>query len=145
MGSFLDENIDRTLRTEKIMTTIITSGALIAILLSCVGLFAMSLLVVAQRTKEIGVRKVVGASVASITILLSKDFLKLVGIALLIATPIAWFMMHQWLQSYPYRIDLTAWFFVAAGLLAVLIAFLTISLRTVKAALMNPVKSLRTD
>ncbi len=145
MGSFLDENIDRTLRNEKVMTTVITSGAIVAIMLSCLGLFAMSLLVVAQRTKEIGVRKVIGASVASITILLSKDFLKLVGIALLIATPIAWFAMHKWLQSYVYRIDLTAWFFMVAGLLAVLIAFATISLRTVKAALMNPVKSLRTD
>jgi putative ABC transport system permease protein len=144
-GSFLDENIDRTLRQEKVMTTIITSGAVIAIVLSCVGLFAISLLVVAQRTKEIGVRKVVGASVSSITILLSKDFLKLVVIALFIATPIAWFAMSKWLEGYAYRINLSAWFFIAAGVIAVLIALVTISIRTIKAALANPVKSLRTE
>jgi putative ABC transport system permease protein len=145
MGSFLDENIERTYREEKVMTTIITSGAIIAILLSCVGLFAISLLVVAQRTKEIGIRKVVGASVNSITILLSKEFLKLVGIALLIATPIAWLMMSKWLEEYAYRITLTPWFFAAAGVLAIVIAFVTISFRTIKAALTNPVKSLRTE
>lgn len=145
MGSFLDENIDRTFREEKVMTTIITSGAIIAILLSCVGLFAISLLVVAQRTKEIGVRKVVGASVSSITILLSKEFLKLVTIALFIATPLAWLLTNKWLQEYAYRIELSPLFFIAAGVLAIIIAFVTISFRTIKAALANPVKSLRTE
>lgn len=144
-GSFLDENIGRALRQEKVMTGIITSGAVIAIVLSCVGLFAVSLLVVAQRTKEIGIRKVVGASAAAITVLLSKDFLRLVVIALFIAVPLAWLFTSKWLEGYAYRIALTPWFFVAAGLLSVVIAFLTISVRTVKAAMANPVKSLRTE
>lgn len=145
MGSYLDENIERTLRQEKVLTTVITSGAAIAIVLSCVGLFAISLLVVAQRTKEIGIRKVVGAGTGAITVLLSKDFLKLVVIALLIAMPFAWLLTSKWLQGYAYRVALSPWFFVAAGLLAVAIAVVTISVQTVRAALANPVKSLRTE
>ncbi len=145
MGSFLDENIDRTFRQEKIMTTIITSGAIIAILLSCMGLFAISLLVVAQRTKEIGIRKVVGASVATIALMLSKDFLKLVFIALLIATPLSWLLMNKALQSYAYRINLSAWYFIVAGLAAIFIALLTIGFRTIKAALANPVHALKSE
>lgn len=145
LGSFLDENVGRTLRQEKVMTTIITSGAAIAIVLSCVGLFAIALLVVAQRTKEIGIRKVVGAGVGSITFLLSKDFLKLVLIALFVSLPLAWLLMSKWLEGYAYRITLTPWYFLAAGVMAVVIAFGTISLRTVKAARANPVKSLRTE
>jgi len=145
LGSFLDENIGRALRQEKVMATIITSGAIIAIVLSCVGLFAIALLVVAQRTKEIGIRKVVGASIGNLTFLLSKDFLKLVVIALLIALPVAWVLMSKWLEGYAYRINLTLWYFFAAGMLAVIIAFATISLRTIKAAKANPVKSLRTE
>lgn len=145
LGSFLDENVDRTFRREKIMTKIITSGSIIAIALSCIGLFAISLLIVAQRTKEIGIRKVVGASVTSITIMLTKDFLKLIIWAFLIASPIAWWLMSQWLEDYPYRINLHIWFFVAAGVLAVLIALLTIGVKTIKAAIQNPVKSLRTE
>ncbi len=145
MGSFLDENVDRTFRREKIMTRMITSGSIIAILLSCIGLFAISLLVVAQRTKEIGIRKVVGASIASITFILTKDFLKLILLAFLIASPIAWWLMSKWLQEYAYKIDLSIWFFVGAGALAILIALLTISTKTIKAAIQNPVKSLRTE
>ncbi len=145
MGSFLDENVDRTFRREKIMTKMITSGSIIAILLSCIGLFAISLLVVAQRTKEIGIRKVVGASIASITFILTKDFLKLILLAFLIASPIAWWLMSKWLQEYAYKIDLSIWFFVGAGALAILIALLTISTKTIKAAIQNPVKSLRTE
>jgi len=145
LGSFLDENIDNTFRKEKTMATMITSGSIIAIALSCIGLFAMSLLIVAQRTKEIGVRKVLGASVSSITVLLTKDFLKLVLISFLIATPIAWYFLRQFLDIYAYRIDLGPWFFAAAGLLAMTIAILTVGSRTVKAAMQNPVKSLRTE
>jgi putative ABC transport system permease protein len=144
-GSFLNENIDRQYRREKTLTTLITYGSVVAITLSCLGLFAVALLVVSKRRKEIGVRKVVGASVSSLTFLLSKDFLKLVGIALLVATPIAYWLMDKWLQDYAYRITLSWWFFALAGLIAVAIAFLTVSFQTVKAALMNPVKSLRTE
>jgi hypothetical protein len=145
LGSFLDENIERTLRQEKVLTSIITSGAVIAIVLSCVGLFAISLLVVAQRTKEIGIRKVVGASAAAITILLSKDFLNLVAIALVIALPFSWLLVSKWLQGYAYRVPLTPWFFVIASVLAIVIAFVTISAQTIRAALASPVKSLRTE
>ena len=145
LGSYLDENIGRALRQEKVMATIITSGAVIAIVLSCVGLFAIALLVVAQRTKEIGIRKVVGASIGNLTFLLSKDFLKLVVIALLIALPGAWLLTSKWMEGYAYRINLTPWYFFTAGLLAVIIAFATISLRTIRAARANPVKSLRTE
>jgi len=145
LGSFLDENIDNTFRRERMMATMITSGSIIAIALSCIGLFAMSLLIVAQRTKEIGVRKVLGASVSSITVLLTKDFLKLVLISFLIASPIAYWLLRQWLENYAYKIDLGIWFFVAAGLLAMAIAVLTVGTRTIKAAIRNPVKSLRTE
>ncbi len=145
LGSFLDENIDRTLMKERTMTTMISSGSILAIILSCIGLFAISLLVVSQRQKEIGIRKVVGANVSTITVLLTKDFLKLVGIAFLIATPIAWYATSQWLQNYVYRIDLNVWIFLAAGTIALIIAVFTISFRTVQAALKNPVDSLKTE
>ncbi len=144
-GSFLNENIDRTLRNERTMITMIGSGSILAIILSCIGLFAMSLLIVAQRRKEIGVRKIVGASVSAITVLLTKDFLKLVIIAFVIATPIAWYTMSKWLQNYAYRIDLNIWIFLAAGGIAVFIAMVTIAGKTIKAATSNPVKSLRTE
>jgi len=144
-GSFLNENIERTLRNERTMITMIGSGSILAIILSCIGLFAMSLLIVAQRRKEIGVRKIVGASVSAITVLLTKDFLKLVVIAFLMATPIAWWTMNKWLQNYPYRIDLNIWVFLAAGGITVLIAMLTIAVKTIKAATSNPVESLRTE
>lgn len=145
LGSFLDENVDRTFRREKTMATIITSGSVLGIILSCLGLFAISMLVVAQRTKEIGVRKVVGASVPSVALLLTKDFLKLVGLAFIIATPIAWYFLNEWLQNYPSHVTLSPLFFVAAGLAATMIAFITVGSRTVKAASANPVKSLRDE
>lgn len=144
-GSFLDENIERTLRAERTMTTLISSGSVIAIILSCIGLFAISLLVVSQRRKEIGVRKVVGASVSHITFMLTADFLKLVAFAFLISAPLAWWFLYEWLQAYPYRIELSIWVFLAAGFLAAFIAVITISFKTIKAALQNPVKSLRTE
>ncbi|RNL90631.1 FtsX-like permease family protein [Sinomicrobium pectinilyticum] len=145
LGSYLDENINRTLDREKTMTTLITCGSIIAILLSCMGIFAISLLTIAQRTKEVGIRKVVGASISSITILLSKDFIRLVIVAFLIAAPIAWWLMYKWLQNYSYRINLSIWFFVVAGVITVLIAFATLSIRTIRAAMANPVKSLKTE
>ncbi|MEH6405889.1 MAG: FtsX-like permease family protein, partial [Leeuwenhoekiella sp.] len=114
-------------------------------LLSCIGLFAISLLVVEQRRKEICIRKVVGASVSTITIMLTADFLKIVALSFLIAAPIAWWLTGKWLQDYANRIELNIWIFIAAGLLVVFIALVTISLRTIKAALQNPIKSLRTE
>lgn len=145
LGSFLDENINRTFRKEERVATMITSGSILAIALSCIGLFAISLLIVNQRTKEIGVRKVIGASVANITFLLTKDFLKLVGVSFLIASPIAWWLMKEWLKNYPFKITLSPLFFIGAGLLAAIIALCTVGSRTIKAARQNPVKSLRTE
>ncbi len=145
MGSFLNENIDRTFKRERTMSTMITSGSILAILLSCIGLFAISLLVVEQRRKEIGIRKVVGASVSAITMMLTAEFLKIVALSFLIASPIAWWLTAKWLQNYANRIELNIWIFISAGIIVVFIALITISLRTIKAALQNPVKSLRTE
>lgn len=144
-GSFLDENTDRWYRKEEKLSQMYSLAAGIAIVLSCMGLFAIALLTIQQRTKEIGVRKVLGASVGSIVTLLSKDFLKLVLIAILIASPIAWYAMNQWLQDFAYKTDIEWWVFALAGLLAVIIAFVTISFQSIRAALMNPVKSLKTE
>ena len=105
----------------------------------------LSLFATTQRTKEIGVRKVLGASVSNIVMLLSKDFIKLVIIAFIIASPVAWYIMHNWLQDFAYRINISWWIFIAAGLLAVIIALATISFQAIKAAIANPVKSLRTE
>jgi putative ABC transport system permease protein len=144
-GSFLDENTDRQYKKETRLSKIFMSGAALAILISCMGLFAIVLLVIVQRTKEIGIRKVLGAGVPHIVALVSKDFLKLVLLAIVIAAPIAWYTMSKWLENYPYRITIAWWVFVVAGLAAILIAFITLSFQTIKAALSNPVKSLRSE
>ena len=144
-GEFLDESIAEFYRDEQRFSAMCKGFAGLAILISCLGLFGLASHMAGQRTKEIGVRKVLGASVAGITGLLAKDFLKLVVIAIVIASPIAWWGMNKWLQDFSYRIDLQWWVFVAAGALAVGIAFLTVSFQSVKAALTNPVKSLRSE
>ncbi|QHT72164.1 FtsX-like permease family protein [Rhodocytophaga rosea] len=145
IGTFLDENVNEWYREEEMLSQIFSLASGVAILLSCVGLFAMALLVTEQRTKEIGIRKVLGAGVPSLILLLSKDFIKLVLIALCMALPLAWFMMKQWLNEYPYRIEISLWIFVAVALAALLITFLTIGFQSMKAAFMNPVKSLRSE
>ncbi len=145
IGSFLDENTERWYKKEQRLSTIFSWAAGVAILLSCMGLFAIALISIQQRTKEIGVRKVLGASVSNIVALLSKDFLKLVLVAIVIATPLAWYAMNQWLQDFAYKIDIEWWVFAVAGLLAIGIALITVSFQSVKAALMNPVKSLRSE
>jgi ABC-type antimicrobial peptide transport system permease subunit len=117
----------------------------LAILISCLGLFGLSAYTAERRTKEIGIRKVLGASVTGITGLLTKDFMILVLLSALIAFPVAWWAMTKWLQGYAYRIDINWWVFVLAGATAMLIALVTISFQSVKAALSNPVKSLRTE
>jgi ABC-type antimicrobial peptide transport system permease subunit len=144
-GSFVDENISKWYEEEKTMSLLFSIAAAVAIILSCTGLLAMVLLIVQQRVKEIGVRKVLGASVQHISILISKDFLSLVVIAVMIATPISWLVMSKWLESFPYRISLQWWMFVLVAFTALFIALLTISVNTVKAAMQNPVKSLRTE
>ena len=109
------------------------------------GLLGLAIYIIQQRTKEIGIRKVLGASLFGITALLSKDFIKLVVIAILIASPIAWYAMSQWLTEFAYRIDIPWWIFVVTAFVAVGIAFLTVSFQSIKAALMNPVKSLKSE
>ncbi|MGV3558652.1 ABC transporter permease [Larkinella arboricola] len=142
---FLDEEFNRLYSLETRTGQIFSVFAFLSILLACLGLFGLSAYTTAQRTKEIGVRKVLGASVSNIVLLLSKDFLKLVLIAIVLASPVAWWAMNRWLEGFAYRIDVAWWVFLVAALLAVGIAFLTVSFQSVKAALMNPVKSLKTE
>ena len=120
-----------------------TASAGLAIFIACLGLFAFAAFTVEQRTKEIGIRKVLGASVSSVTALLSRDFVQLVLLANLIAWPIAWFAMNRWLQNFAYRIEISWWVFLLAGGLALVIALLTVSVQAIRAALANPVESLR--
>jgi putative ABC transport system permease protein len=120
-------------------------GAILTIFISCIGLFGLSVLSAEKRTKEVGIRKVLGASVNSIVTILSKDFLKLVMLAMIIAIPVAWIVAGKWLEHYPYRIALSWWMFAAAGILVIFIALATVSFQAIKAALSNPVKSLRTE
>src|SRR6185436_6987912 len=124
---------------------IFTVFACIAIFIACLGLFGLSAFSITQRIKEIGIRKVLGASISSIVGLLSKDFLILVAIAALIAFPIAWYAMHSWLQDFAYRTNISWWIFVTAGVMAAAISLLTISFQAIKAALTNPVMNLRTE
>ena len=143
--SFLDEDVQKQYTTEVTLGRIINSFTLMAILISCLGLFGLAAFSSEQRRKEIGIRKVLGASVAGLTGLLSKDFLKLVAVALVIAIPIAWWAMHKWLQGFAYRITISWWMFAIAGGLAILIALLTVSFQAIKAAVANPVQSLRAE
>jgi putative ABC transport system permease protein len=124
---------------------LISYFTIIAIVISCLGLFGLTTFSVEQRTKEIGIRKVLGASTAGIISLLSKDFLKLVMISFLIACPLAWYFINKWLESFAYRVPFTIWIILLGCGAALLIAFITISLQAIKAAFTNPVKSLRTE
>lgn len=140
---FLDEQMADFYEKEVLLNRLITSSAIIAISISCLGLLGLISLLTLQRTKEIGIRKVLGASVANITGLLSVDFLKLVLLAIVIATPIAWLAMNKYLQSFAYRIDIEWWVFVLTAFIALLIALFTVSFQSIKAAMANPVNSLR--
>jgi putative ABC transport system permease protein len=142
---FLDDEYTELYQSEYRLGTVMDIFAGIAVILTCLGLLGLSAYVVSQRTKEIGVRKVLGASVTSIVTLLSRDFLKLVFVAIIIACPLAWYAMSRWLQDFAYRINIEWWVFALAGLLAVVIALLTVSFQSLRAALMNPVKCLRTE
>jgi putative ABC transport system permease protein len=142
---FLDEHLDALYRGEQRMAKVALVFAGLAIFIACLGLFALAAFAAERRTKEIGIRKVLGASVASITGLLAKDFLKLVLIAIVIASPVAYWFMQKWLADFAYRIDVQWWMFVLAGAVAVAIAFLTVSFQSVRAALANPVESLRSE
>ena len=143
--TFLDESFANMYADVQRMGSIFTSFAILAIIIACLGLFALSAFMAEQRNKEIGIRKVLGASVSSISTMLSKEFVKLVVIAIVIASPIAWWAMSKWLQDFVYRITISWWMIAIAGLIAVVIALFTVSFQAIKAALANPVKSLRSE
>jgi len=142
---FVDDQFNEMFLSETLISKLSRVFATLAIVISCLGLFGLASYTAERRTKEIGVRKVLGASVTNIARLLSTDFVKLVLIASVIAFPVAWWAMHNWLQDYQYRIEISWWIFIAAGALALMIALFTISFQAIKAAMANPVKSLRTE
>lgn len=142
---FMNDSFDEMYRSEQRAGSVAVIFAILAILIACLGLFGLVTYMAEQRTKEIGIRKVLGASVANVVAMLSKDFLLLVAIASIIAFPVAWWAMNKWLQDFEYRIHISAWVFVIAGMAALLIALITVSFQAIKAAIANPVKSLRTE
>ena len=142
---FLDETFNRQYSNEKLFEKVFGIFTAFAIFVACLGLFGLTMFATIQRTKEIGIRKVLGASVSNIVLLLTKDFVKLVAIACVIAFPLAWWVMNNWLHDFSYRIPINAWVFVLAGAFALLIAVVTISYQAISAALSNPVKSLRSE
>ena len=143
--SFFEDQLVQFYEREELISNLTKTFAIVSIFISCLGLFGLATFSIKQRTKEIGIRKVLGASVVSITTLLSKDFLKLVVIAIVIASPIAYYFMNQWLQDFAYRVNIEWWLFASAAIVAVLIAVLTIGYQAIKAALMNPVKTLKSE
>ena len=143
--SFIDERIKEQYNNEQKMQTVFYVFAGLSLFIACLGLFGLSVFVVERKVKEIGIRKVLGADVPGIVGLLSKDFVKLILVAILIATPLSWYLMDKWLNDFAYRIHIEWWMFVAAGFVALLIALVTISFKAIKAAIANPVKSLRTE
>ena len=143
--SFLDEDFQRLYKAESQTQTIIGLLSGLGIFIACLGLFGLAAFMAEQRTKEIGVRKVMGADVLGIVGLLSKDFLVLILIAIVMATPIAWYAAKQWLDGFAYKTELSWWIFALAGGLAVLIALFTVSFQSIKAAIANPVDSLRNE
>lgn len=142
---FLDENFTQMYQSEDKLRTLLWIFTAIAIFVGCLGLFGLAAYSAVRRIKEIGIRKVLGATSGGLVVLLSKDFVKLVLISLVLASPLAWYLMHQWLEDFPYRIQLSWWIFVLAGLIAICIALITVSFQAVRAALSNPVKNLRTE
>ncbi|MBE7170862.1 MAG: ABC transporter permease [Williamsia sp.] len=143
--SFLDEAFAQLYQSERRFQKVFVSLVILGIVIACLGLLGLATFAAQQRVKEIGIRKVLGASVSSVVVLLSKDFLKLVVVALFIAWPIGWYAMNEWLKDFTYRVDVEWWIFVLAAIIAVAIAFLTVSFQTIKAALTNPVKTMRTE
>lgn len=142
---FLDESFNEMYNAEQRVGKIALIFSVLAIFIACLGLFGLATYMTEQRTKEIGIRKVLGASVPGIVRMISKDFIKLVLLSALVAFPIAWYAMNKWLQDFAYRINMSWWIFLTAGLLTICIALITISFQSIKAAIVNPVKSLRTE
>ncbi len=142
---FLDDKIDNFYKQEKQLAQLYKIFAAIAIFLSCLGLYSLASFMAVQRIKEVGIRKVLGASEGSIVYLFSKEFIILIAIAFVVASPVAWYLMHNWLQDYPYRINISWWMFALAGAGTLLITLITVSFHAIKAAVVNPIKSLKTD
>jgi putative ABC transport system permease protein len=142
---FMDEAYEQLYKSEKRLGQAFNIFTLLAVFIACMGLLGLVSHNVLQRTKEIGIRKVLGASVSQLIILISRDFLKLIGTALIVAMPVAWYAMNQWLQNFAYRIDISWWIFALSGSLSVGVALLTVSFQSIKAALADPVKSLRSE
>jgi putative ABC transport system permease protein len=143
--SFLEDDFNSLYRSEQNLRSVLGGFTFLSIVVACLGLFGLAAFTIKQRYKEIGIRKVLGSSVTGIVQLLSKDFLKLVVISVVIAAPVAWYAMHKWLQDFAYRTNISLWVFVVAGALAILIAFGTVCFQAIRAAVANPVKSLRTE
>jgi putative ABC transport system permease protein len=143
--TFMDDAFNKQYQAEDRLASIFGTFTYITILLATLGLFGLAAFTIEQRNKEIGIRKILGASMASITTILSTDFLKLILLSVIIASPVAWYAMHNWLQNFAYRISIPVWVFLFAGAMAFITAVLTISYHAVKAALANPVKSLRSE
>ena len=142
---FLDDTFSKLYASEARFQKLFVSLVVLGILIACLGLFGLAMFSAQQRVKEIGVRKVLGASVLHVVALLSKDFLKLVIIALILAMPLAWYAMNEWLKDFAYRTNISWWVFLVAGMIALFIALVTISFQAIKAAIANPVKSLRAE
>jgi putative ABC transport system permease protein len=142
---FLDDRFKDVYRADQQVTTMVSVLAVLSIFISCLGLFGLASYSAEKRIKEIGIRKVMGASVQSIISLLSKHFIRLVIVSNLLAWPLAWFAIHRWLEDYAYRIPMSWWVFVIAGVLAMAIALITVSILAFRAAVTNPVNSLRTE
>jgi putative ABC transport system permease protein len=142
---FMDETFGKMYESETKLSSLLWIFTIMAIFVGCLGLFALAALSAEQRVKEIGIRKVLGATVIDLTALLSKSFVRLVLIASLLGFPIAWWAMNKWLEDFPYRIEISWWVFAIAAVISIVIALLTVSFQTIKAALANPVKNLRTE
>jgi putative ABC transport system permease protein len=143
--SFLDQDFNTQYQSDFRFRKIFTTFSVLAIMIACLGLLGLATYTAEQRTKEIGIRKVLGADIGSIVGLLSKDFIKLVLVAIVIATPLAWYAMNKWLEGFAYQVPVHWWIFGIAGLLSIVVALFTISFQSIKAAMMNPVKSLRSE
>jgi ABC-type antimicrobial peptide transport system permease subunit len=142
---FLDAAIENFYKQEKQLAELYKIFAGIAIFLGCLGLYGLASFMAVQRIREVGIRKVLGASISSIVYLFSKEFMLLITIAFVIASPIAWYFMHKWLEDYAFRITINAWIFVIGGLVSICIALATVSYRAIRAAVVNPVESLRSE
>jgi putative ABC transport system permease protein len=143
--NFLDSQVGEQYATDNRFQRLFLYFSFLSLLIGCLGLFGLVSYTASQRTKEIGIRKVLGAKVSGIALLLSKDFLKLVVLAFIVATPVTWYIMNNWLGDFAYRIKITWWMFGFAGVLVIAVALITVSFQSIKAAIANPIKSLRTE